>query len=608
MARGRSFFGQVSVLFVVMVACSFGYLLTMLYWGMEYESTFGELSRLSQSVRLWTNDRRSAIRSRETKRSEPIEWRLFGKEFMSDSELEAIRHVQEEDARKKQQKFLLRFIRQSPATAQRNRTAGHNSAKSRLQSVSPGFQHKLESSWPLLCHSGLEGLFPVNYERLAKVLEDYASFHDKTSPALINNRTNEARVLIWQCSTLDYCGGLTDRMKGITYSLLLAIFSRRRLIINWDDTFLEPNLIDWTDDLVYEILKNVTNESTNRFGKFNSSLEHKSDSNSNEYQDKSDYQAEQVHKQKLDQPAEQDDQPDYFDYIDEYSFADSVRGEIYSKLSSLSEYPYEFRMFSIIDGTGIDNSEDDIIYTLSTIGGTAKYVFLNTNLEPSTLSDAYKSGGQKWIRDGLKWAGLEHLSPEDIDNVLGMAMRYLFRLKDELLREVERAGRTLALSNQLYTSLHIRTGFAGSMHAQENVQMPKLVRDKQSWTDMLKCAVKTANSLLGTSSPILLATDSKIVKHMAVTQYGSRFRTLDNMLLHIDKMDKIPHPLQESEVEGLTSTWVDMLLLAESHVQVGGTSGFIWAASLFCYLPNERRISADTCASDSQYRNSLSPV
>ena len=112
---------------------------------------------------------------------------------------------------------------------------------------------------------------------------------------------------------------------------------------------------------------------------------------------------------------------------------------------------------------------------------------------------------------------------------------------------------------------------------------------------MLKCAVQTADSFHGPSSPILLATDSMIIKHMAVSKYGGRFRTLNNRLLHVDKMDKIPHHLQENEVEGVVFTWVDMLLLAESHVQVGGTSGYIWAANLFCYLPDDRRINAETC-------------
>ena len=567
MARGRRFLSQLTLLFVVVIFCSFGYLATMLIWGLQYEPVLGKIGPLPLSIGLWAGTERLSSKSElgAEPDDKPVEWRLFGKEFMTDSELRAIHQVQE---RGQQEGALLRFFRRSPkaVNVRTHRTADHDMARGQLKAVSEQFQRKLETSWPLNCHSGREGLFPVKYERFARTLQDYAVYHRKTSPLLSSNETELARVLVWKCSTLDYCGGLSDRMKGIAYALLLSLFSRRRLIVHWDDTYVEPNLIDWTDDEVYGIFKSVENETMHWFEKINSTTSY----------------SESVY---------QDNQ--YF--VDEFSVADVMRAELYSKLEGLPQYPYEFRMFSILGGTGIDNSEDDIIYTLSTIGGEAKYVFLSTNLEPCTLKDSYKNGNQEWIMDGLKWAGLDHLSSDDIDNTVGIVMRYLFRVKTSLLEEVARAGSTLALSGQLYSSVHIRTGFAGSKQSHESIKLPKFVREKETWEAMLKCAVKTANSSLGPSSPILLATDSWIIKHMAVSQYGGRFRTLDNILLHIDKMAKIPHLLEENEREGVISTWVDMLLLAESYVQVGGTSGYIWAAGLFCYLPTERKINAETC-------------
>ena len=44
---------------------------------------------------------------------------------------------------------------------------------------------------------------------------------------------------------------------------------------------------------------------------------------------------------------------------------------------------------------------------------------------------------------------------------------------------------------------------------------------------MLTCAVAVANNATGPSSPIFLATDSKLVKDLASHMYGSRFKTLD---------------------------------------------------------------------------------
>ena len=574
-------------LFVMVFACSFGYLATLVYWGVKYEgvSTLGSLAQLPRTVRAALNSDGSKLRRSNAEmvadRTLNIEWKLYGKEFMTDGELRNISRIQKEGAKFQDMGSLLSYIMRGPKAANTDR-AFQKLARGQLKSVSREFQRKLETSWPLDCHPGEEGLFPEKYERFAGALQDYADFHRKTSPIFGMNKTDQARILVWQCSVLDYCGGLADRMKGVTYALLLSLFSRRRLIVNWDDTFLEPNLIDWTDDIVYRFLKSV-----DKYEVGNGTSTQKSISDSDQHLSETNVDQNRI-----------DDQN--FIYYDD-SVADYARGKIYDKLGRLSEYPYQFRMFSIIGGMGIDNSESDIIYTLSTIGGSSKYVLLSTNLEPCTVKDSYKNGNQEWIKDGLKWVGLDHLSMTEVDNIVGITMRYLFRLKSSLLEEVAAAGRTLALSGQLYTSLHTRTGFAGSSRLHETIKLPKFVRSKESWEAMLKCAVEKANSLHGPTSPIMLATDSRIVKHMAVSKYGGRFRTLDNSLLHVDKMDKFPHVLQGNELEGVIFTWVDMLLLAESHVQVGGTSGYIWVASLLCYPPSERRINAETCEAGHQF-------
>ena len=581
---------------MIVLACSVGYLTTLLYWGLQYEhvNTLGsQLAQLPRTIRAALDPDSDKLRSSNvelTARNPLIEWKLYGKEFMTDGELRNISRIRKGGVKFQGGGGLLSYIMRAPKAVDTDQTVFQKLPKGQLKSVSREFQQKLETSWPLNCHPGEEGLFPAKYERFARALQDYADFHQKTSPAFRTNnitKTDQARVLVWQCSVLDYCGGLADRMKGVAYALLLSMFSRRRLIINWDDTYVEPNLINWTDDTVYGVLKSVdkymignrTSESDSDQKSVSSSNQRPSESNNQDYQNGIEDQ----------------------DFIDDDSVADYARGEIYDKLGRLSEYPYQFRMFSIIGGTGIENSESDIIYTLSTIGGPSKYILLSSNLEPCTVKDSYKNGNQEWIKDGLKWVGLSHLSMTEIDNILGIVMRYLFRLKSSLLEEVASAGRTLALSEQLYTSLHVRTGFAGSAHLHETIKLPKFVRSKESWEAMLKCAVEKANSFLGPTSPILLATDSRIVKHMAVSKYGGRFRTLDNSLLHVDKMNKIPHLLEGNELEGVIFTWVDMFLLAESHVQVGGTSGYIWAASILCYSPSERKINGETCEAGHQF-------
>ena len=94
----------------------------------------------------------------------------------------------------------------------------------------------------------------------------------------------------------------------------------------------------------------------------------------------------------------------------------------------------------------------------------------------------------------------------------------------------------------------------------------KLLPKKEQWEQMLTCAVAVANTA-GSSSPIFLATDSKLVKDLARHMYGSRFKTLDFVFTHVDYIDKTIGA-NIAERKGLISVWVDFLLLAQSYAQV----------------------------------------
>ena len=89
----------------------------------------------------------------------------------------------------------------------------------------------------LLCYPDSGSMIRTKQERFMRALEKYAQFHRNTA------MDKNARKLVWVC--LHDCGGLGDRIKGMTYTLLLAMFSQRRLLITWesyDYTFLTPVL------------------------------------------------------------------------------------------------------------------------------------------------------------------------------------------------------------------------------------------------------------------------------------------------------------------------------------------------------------------------------
>ena len=101
-------------------------------------------------------------------------------------------------------------------------------------------------SLPVSCQSRPQSDRRVLGERYAKflaALANYTEFHER------ERRRGDAKRLLWVC---DGCGGLADRIRGITYALVLAMFSRRVLLLDWrhgqglsERAYLEPNLVNW---------------------------------------------------------------------------------------------------------------------------------------------------------------------------------------------------------------------------------------------------------------------------------------------------------------------------------------------------------------------------
>ena len=105
-----------------------------------------------------------------------------------------------------------------------------------LKSIDSDFRESISRSVPIHCYSGEYGLFPKKYRKFIDLLVEYSHFH-KHQPT--------TRVLVWKCIKR----GFGDRLRGIAFTLALAMFSGRKLFIDWDrDTtlqYLVPNLIDW---------------------------------------------------------------------------------------------------------------------------------------------------------------------------------------------------------------------------------------------------------------------------------------------------------------------------------------------------------------------------
>ena len=126
-------------------------------------------------------------------------------------------------------------------------------SKKLLDNVPADLQEKMLNGLPLTCYPGKEGMFPKKYEKLLKVLSKYADLHRSLS-----KKPREVRTLVWQCHKSQHCGGFSDRMKGISLAMLLAVASNRRLVLDWEmvyeRVYLKPNVINWNDDFLSDVL------------------------------------------------------------------------------------------------------------------------------------------------------------------------------------------------------------------------------------------------------------------------------------------------------------------------------------------------------------------
>ncbi|XP_025082974.1 uncharacterized protein LOC112557377 isoform X2 [Pomacea canaliculata] len=78
------------------------------------------------------------------------------------------------------------------------------------------------------------------------------------------------RYLIYTCRLTQYCGGLSDRLRGIAYAFLLAVITRRRFGVHMElptcelSSMLEVNHLDWRVNITSLDESNLTSQVYNR--------------------------------------------------------------------------------------------------------------------------------------------------------------------------------------------------------------------------------------------------------------------------------------------------------------------------------------------------------
>ena len=210
---------------------------------------------------------------------------------------------------------------------------------------------------------------------------------------------------------------------------------------------------------------------------------------------------------------------------------------------------------------------------------------LKSNTPHVTLSLSFSDGlcpSVPWIRKALKAVGLSPLMKQRnfFDQLSGVIFRFLFTLPGNLVADAKHLEKSFGLQSRNYVSVHIRTGFVGSVFEEKTNTTPKKIqKNKDSWDDKMKCSLKLANERVGKNSLVFLATDSHNVKELALKKYSRRIRTLP--------IKNIVHSDHSNTWKGVDSSafrdmWTDILLLAKGKLIVLSHSGFSRFALQLC--------------------------
>ena len=87
-------------------------------------------------------------------------------------------------------------------------------------------------------------------------------------------------------------------------------------------------------------------------------------------------------------------------------------------------------------------------------------IAMNTNFELEFIK--ITKNRPQWLIDGVKKTGLDGLSNREINELFGIAFRYLFQFRDDVIPIVNAAKHSMSLNEQNYVAVHVRTGFMGS--------------------------------------------------------------------------------------------------------------------------------------------------
>jgi len=164
-----------------------------------------------------------------------------------------------------------------------------------------------------------------------------------------------------------------------------------------------------------------------------------------------------------------------------------------------------------------------------------------------------------------------------IHDLQTLAVSYLFRFSKKLQQFAGEIRNNLNLHGNGYVALHLRTGqFDGNL-SEHSARFPKSFDKYES---IVSKAIKVADRNIGRSGVVVIVSDSANMKKK-LTELFSRVRTLDNSIVHVDKMKHLDR-------DAMLGTWQDVIIMAESQLLVRRSSSFADISVFLCRIPKSR--------------------
>ena len=164
---------------------------------------------------------------------------------------------------------------------------------------------------------------------------------------------------------------------------------------------------------------------------------------------------------------------------------------------------------------------------------------------------------------------------------LSVLHQFLFHLPQNIQQIADLTLDQLGLKPRRFVTVHIRTGFKNRFlgeitFSKHFFEGKRFARTKESWRQIMECALNISEARFGKNSTILVASDDQEPKNWLASEYKSRVA-----MLRINPV----HVAHASSLLGVTATtayvdmWVELSVMSKSSSIVSIMSGYSEVAS-----------------------------